>query len=247
MNAIAIDGPSASGKSTVGFRIAQCLDFLYFDTGIMYRALTWVVLERGIDIGDRDAIGRAAGNITIDIRAPGKDEIDGRQVSVSIGNQDITWEIRSSRVDQNVSAVSAIKQVRKELSRQQRSIGLSYSSATATKPGVVMVGRDIGTFVLPEAPLKIFLAAPVEERAARRFRELVSRGKRPIFSHILEDMRRRDDIDSRRDFAPLRPAGDAHKIQTLGATVPQVVNRILDLAKTQFGQRPTPATPPPDS
>lgn len=234
MNTIAIDGPAASGKSTVGFEVARELDFLFFDTGVMYRAVTWAVLDRGEAATDIPAVGRIAEHLPIEIDPPGPQQADGRQATVRIGQQDITWEIRSPQVDQNVSAVAANARVRLALTRHQRRIGLKYGSGSGEKPGVVMVGRDIGTVVLPEAPLKIYLSAPVEERAKRRYWELRERGKAADFAQVLADMRRRDEIDSQRAIAPLRPADDAVRIQTAGFSVPQIVAQILALSRTHL-------------
>ena len=241
MNAITIDGPAASGKSTVGYRVGQRLDFLFFDTGVMYRAVAWAILEEDIDSTDSDAVGRIAENLPIAISAPTSGQSDGRQATVEIGERDITWAIHSPRVDRIVSLVAANSQVRHELSGQQRRIGLAHGSGAGGQAGVVMVGRDIGTVVLPEAPLKIYLLAPVEERARRRFQEIAARGKEPDFAQILIDMRLRDDIDSHRAVAPLRPAQDAHQIQTHGSSINQIVFQILALASEQLGAEPFPS------
>ena len=238
MNAITIDGPAASGKSTVGYQVGQRLDFLFFDTGVMYRAVAWAILDRGIDSADVEAVGRVAGQLPIGVRAPGADAQDGRQATIQIGELDVTWSIRSPRVDSIVSVVAANRLVRQELSRKQRLIGLEHGSGAAEKAGVVMVGRDIGTVVLPEAPLKIYLKAPLEKRARRRFSELVERGNEADFAKILDDMRLRDQIDSERAVAPLRPARDAFQIQTDGFSVLEVVEQILPLAVKHLGVVP---------
>ncbi len=267
VNIIAIDGPAAAGKSTVGFEVAQRLDFLFFDTGIMYRAVTWAILERGIDAAASAEVGRIAESLPIEIHPPQSNQLagatsrlsdivapfnsDGRQPTVRLGDQDITWAIRTPQVDQNVSTVAANAQVRLALSRHQRRIGLMHGSGSGEKAGIVMVGRDIGTVVLPEAPLKIYLSAPVEERARRRHQELVAQGKigrrndarqlggcagqQADFTQILSDMRRRDAIDSQRAIAPLRPADDAYLIQTVGSSIKQIVDQILSLARRQLG------------
>ncbi len=239
MNAIAIDGPAASGKSTVGYLVGKRLGFVFFDTGVMYRAVAWAVLEQGIDSADGEAVGRLAEQLRIEVDAPDSDLSDGRQATILVGQADVTWAIRSPRVDSIVSEVAAYAQVRRELTRKQRRIGLAYGSGAAGKAGVVMVGRDVGTVLLPEAPLKIYLYAPLEERARRRFRELVERGREADFDRILEDMRVRDRTDSRRAVAPLRPAEDARQIQTFGATVEEVVEQILVLAAARLGVTPS--------
>lgn len=238
MNAITIDGPAASGKSTVGYQVGLHLDFLFFDTGVMYRAVAWAILDKGFESTDGAAVGRIAEQLRIEVTAPKSAENDGRQATIQVGDQDVTWAIRSPRVDRIVSLVAANGQVRQELSRQQRRIGLSHSAGAGEKAGVVMVGRDIGTVVLPEAPLKIFLNAPVEERARRRFQELATRGKDANLAQILDDMRLRDQIDSQRAVAPLRPAHDAHQIETYGASKRKVVDDILLLAKKRLGVIP---------
>ena len=196
---IAIDGPAASGKSTLAKRLAAELGYLYFDTGVMYRAITWVVLARGVDSADEAAVTSLAEAVTIDVQ-PATLE-DGRDFDVLVEGQDITWEIRSAGVEANVSQVSAYPGVRKALSAQQRRVGM--------RGRVVMVGRDIGTVVLPEAQLKIYLDASVEERARRRYDEQVARGHSVSLEAVLEAMRKRDEIDSTRDVAPLRAAQDA--------------------------------------
>jgi len=239
VNAITIDGPAASGKSTVGYQVAQSLEFIFFDTGVMYRAVAWAILDRGIDSTDVEAVGRVAEQLPIGVKAPGAEAHDGRQATIQIGELDVTWSIRSPSVDSIVSVVAANRLVRHELSRKQRSIGLEYGMGAAETAGVVMVGRDIGTVVLPEAPLKIYLEAPLEERARRRYSELVERGNEADFARILDDMRIRDQIDSERAVAPLRPAMDAFQIQTAGASVLEVVEQILQLAVKHLSVAPS--------
>lgn len=220
---IAIDGPAASGKSTLGHKLAQTLGYLYFDTGVMYRAVTLIALQQGISIGDEVAITTLAELTQIDVRPASVQ--DGRAYDVVVDGQDITWAIRRPEVDANVSPVSAYVGVRKALSTQQRRIG--------ERGRVVMVGRDIGTVVLPDAELKIYLDASVEERARRRYQELLLRGEPADYNHILGAMRRRDHIDSNRKAAPLRPASDACILCSDGLDAEQV----LELAKTMvFGR-----------
>ena len=155
---IAIDGPAASGKSTIGKRLADELGYLFFDTGVMYRAITWLTLQRGLSMNDETAITTLAETVSIDVLPPSK--ADGRACDVIVEGQDITWETRLPEVDANVSVVSAYAGVRNALSAQQRRIG--------QRGKIVMVGRDIGTVVLPKADLKIYLDATAEERARRR-------------------------------------------------------------------------------
>jgi len=219
---IAIDGPAASGKSTLGQKLAQALGYLYFDTGVMYRAVTWLALRQGVDISDEAAIITLAEQTQIDVRPPSIQ--DGRAYDVIVDGQDITWEIRRPEVDANVSPVSAYAGVRKALSTQQRRIG--------ERGNVVMVGRDIGTVILPDAELKIYLDASVRERAHRRYEEQRQRGEPANYDQILRAMRKRDKIDSSRVVAPLRPAVDALILCSDGLDA----NQVFELAKAMvFG------------
>ena len=216
---IAIDGPAASGKSTLGQRLARELDYLFFDTGAMYRAVTRVAVDRGLDIGDEAAIEAVAREIRIDVLPPSKE--DGRAADVLVDGRDVTWEIRGRKVDRNVSVVAAYKGVREALTDPQRRIAL--------RGRVVMVGRDIGTVVIPEADLKIYLIASAEERARRRYEEIVARRGAADHDEILAGVRERDRIDSTRHHAPLRPASDAVQINSDGLTADQVYERVLAL------------------
>ena len=218
-NIIAIDGPAASGKSTLGKALADDLGYLYFDTGVMYRAVTWLVLQNGLNMDDEGAITHLAESALIDVRPPSTQ--DGRGYDVWIGPEDITWEIRRPEVDANVSVVSAYPGVRHALSSQQRRIGL--------RGRVIMVGRDIGTVVLPEADLKIYLDATVEERARRRYLEVTARGERADYASILEAMKIRDQIDSTREVSPLRPADDAVILDSDGLSLDQVIAKARQL------------------
>ena len=216
---IAIDGTVASGKSTIGGLLAERLGYTYLDTGAMYRAVTWVALEEGIDIADEEAITGLAESVEINITLPTVD--DGRQYTVYADGQDVTWQIRRAEVNANVSPVSAYPGVRKALTDQQRQIG--------GQGRIVMVGRDIGTVVLAEANLKIYLDAIVEERARRRYREILERGEEADYEEVLAAMRRRDKIDSEREAAPLRPAGDAIIIDTTELSIAEVLARVEEL------------------
>jgi cytidylate kinase len=215
---IAIDGPAASGKSTLGLRLADELGYLYFDTGVMYRAVTWAALDRGLDVRDEAAVTRLAEQIQIDVRPASK--ADSRSNDILVDEQDASWAIRSPEVEAHVSLVSAYPGVRKALMIAQRRVG--------QRGRVVMVGRDIGTVVLPEADIKIYLDASVEERARRRYAELVDRGEPADYEDILTAMRRRDQIDSTRKVAPLRPAPDARILSSNGLDADQVVALIKD-------------------
>lgn len=218
---IAIDGPAASGKSTLGFRLADVLGYLYFDTGLMYRAVTWLALNQGIDTSDEAAVTRLAEDVPIEVTAPSLE--DGRACDVVVDGHDITWEIRKPEVDSNVSVVSAYPGVRKALTTQQRRIGM--------RGRVVMVGRDIGTVVLPEADLKIYLDASPEERASRRHREIVERGGRVSYADVLGKVIDRDRIDSTRAVAPLKPAADAVILDSDALDADEVFEKACDLCK----------------
>jgi CMP/dCMP kinase len=240
---VAIDGPAASGKSTIGGLLAERLGYLYFDTGVMYRAVTWAALERGIAIEDEAAVTRLAETLNIEILppsegapgaghllrcpAPGPPEPnapdDGRQYTVLADGVDITWQIRSAEVNRQVSPVSAYVGVREALTVKQRRIG--------AVGGVVMVGRDIGTVVLPQAEVKIYLDASVEERARRRYREMIERGQDAEYDVVLAELRRRDRIDSSREAAPLRAADDAILLDSTDLSIEEVVERALALVR----------------
>jgi cytidylate kinase len=218
---IAIDGPAASGKSTLGHRLADELGYLFFDTGVMYRAVTWLALQRGVDVNDEAAVTRLAETTQIDV-APSSED-DGRACDVLADGVDITWETRRHEVDANVSVVSAYAGVRQALSAQQRRIGL--------RGKVVMVGRDIGTVVLPEADLKVYLDASAEERARRRYDEVRARGGNPDYQEILDKVIQRDRIDSTRAVAPLRPAEDAVLLDSDKLDADEVFERVKTLCK----------------
>jgi len=174
---IAIDGPAASGKSTLGLKVARELGYLFFDTGVMYRAVTWIALDHDIDVNNEAKITALAEETSIDVAPASKS--DGRACDVLVAGKDITWETRLPMVDANVSVVSAYRGVRAALSKQQRRIG--------QRGKIVMVGRDIGTIVLPEADLKIYLDASAEERARRRFNEMIVRGASVNYEDVLNE------------------------------------------------------------
>jgi len=225
---ITIDGPAASGKSTLGKWLADDLGYLFFDTGVMYRAITWAALEKGIKINREEEISKLAEETNIDVRPPSV--LDSRNCDIFVDNQDITWEIRRREVEQNVSQVSAYERVRSALSAQQRRIGL--------RGRVVMVGRDIGTVVLPEAEMKIFLVASATERARRRYTEKISRGETADFSEILKGIRDRDEYDSDREFAPLRAAPDAIILDTDRQNAQEAYEQLYRLVMEQANQDP---------
>jgi len=218
---IAIDGPAASGKSTLGLRLANELGYLFFDTGLMYRAVTWIALDHDIDVNDEEKVTALAEESPIDVAPASKS--DGRACDVLVAGKDITWETRLPAVDENVSIVSAYAGVRAALSEQQRRIG--------KRGKVVMVGRDIGTIVLPDADLKIYLDATAEERARRRFDEMTKRGAQVNFDDILAKVIERDRIDSTRDVAPLKAADDAIVVDSNRMNEDEVLKQVLGLCK----------------
>ena len=217
---IAIDGPTAVGKTTVGRLLAQRMGCLFVDTGVMYRAVTASAIEEGMDIADEDAVTNLAKSINIRIVG---DAAPGAQ-RVMVDDQDVTGKIRSQSVDKQVSVVSSYGGVRDAMVAQQR--------AMVSEGGVVMVGRDIGTVVLPDAKLKIYLTASLHARAKRRQAELEAQGSSVDFEATMEDMERRDRIDSEREHSPLKPALDAIPVDTSHLTADQVVERIVELWRT---------------
>lgn len=206
---IAIDGPVASGKSAVGGAVARKLGYRFVDTGMMYRAVTWQALERGIDTDDEAALAKLAEDAKIEV-AEGRVLIDG---------VDTTGRLRSQRVGERVSLVSRVPGVRTAMVERQRLL--------AAEGGIVMAGRDIGTVVLPDAPLKVYLDASPEERVRRRHAELVGSASP---EQVREELALRDAIDKEREASPLRPANDAVIIDTGHLSLEQVVDRILELA-----------------
>jgi cytidylate kinase len=220
-NTIAIDGPAASGKSTLGKLLADTLGFLFFDTGVMYRAITWVAYLSSVPYENEPEITALAEETNIDVRPA--TQKDGRPYDVLANGEDITWQIRFPEVDFNVSLVSSYSGVRKALTKLQRGIGL--------RGNVVMVGRDIGTVVLPDAALKIYLDASVEQRALRRYNELIIRSEDAVYAEILSAMRERDRFDSNRDIAPLKVAGDAVIICSDDMDIDQVLEKAVELAQ----------------
>lgn len=214
---IAIDGPAGSGKSTIGEKLARQLGYLYIDTGAMYRAVAWLAWEREININDGPTLGKLARQAEIEISRPLI--ADGRQYTVIVHGRDITWDIRATNVTRAVSLVSAHPEVRSVLIAQQRRLG--------ERGHVVMVGRDIGAVVLPEAELKIYLTASLKERARRRLAELADRrGKNdtaiPSLEAMMNEIQLRDDTDREN----MLPAKDAVFIETDHLSVSQVLAEI---------------------
>lgn len=214
---IAIDGPAGAGKSTVAKRIADALHYLYIDTGAMYRAATWLVVQKGISFDDRDAIVKAVSESKIELR-PGHDE---EKILVFVNDEEVTKLIRSQNITKLVSKLAAIGAVRQHLVNQQRQLAMAG--------GVVLDGRDIGTVVLPDANVKIFLTASPAVRAKRRLLELQAAGENPDYDTLLKDIIERDQMDSNREIAPLRMADDAIAILSDKMTVDEVVAHIIKL------------------
>jgi pantoate ligase/cytidylate kinase len=224
---VAIDGPAGAGKSTVARLLAEKLGLLYLDTGAMYRALTWLVLQSGVAIDDEPAVAELVSQCEIEFRSQETEDSTSQTLpsNILINGCDVTQQIRSLEVTAQVSAIAAQPAVRKELVRQQRRYG--------QKGGVVIEGRDIGTHVFPDAELKIYLTASVQERARRRQQDLMNQGKGEISLEELEQaIYERDRKDSTRALAPLRKAADAIEVKTDGMTIPEVLEHIAQFYET---------------
>ncbi|HEY7064000.1 MAG TPA: (d)CMP kinase [Chloroflexota bacterium] len=216
---IAIDGPAAVGKTTVGRRVADRLAWTFLDTGVLYRALAWLGQQDGIAPDDDARLAALARDLDAQVTRPSK--ADGREADVRVHGVDVTWNIRSQAVDRVVSIIAALPEVRAALIPAQR-------RAAQAGPAVV-VGRDIGTVIFPDAALKVYLEATEDERARRRAAELAERGPAPGRAAVLADLRRRDMLDSGREHAPLAAAADAVRVGTDGRSVDEVVEAILAL------------------
>ncbi len=222
---IAIDGPAGAGKSTIGALVAERLGYLYLDTGAMYRAVALLALRKRIHSEEGGALATLAREAHIAIGPPTKR--DGRAYSVLVGGEDVTWAIRGSDVDRTVSQVARHPAVRAAMVEEQRRM--------ASRGRVVMVGRDIGTVVLPDAELKVFLTASANERARRRGEELSARGVVRPREELFREILRRDQLDSERLVAPLRAAPDAVVIETDGHTVGEALERVLHVVAERSG------------
>jgi cytidylate kinase len=215
---IAIDGPAGAGKSTVAKKVADVLGYLYIDTGAMYRAVTWLSMKLNLQMSDRQGITKLAAESNIELRPPAT---AGELMRVFINGEEVTKEIRTQKVTQKTSTVAAFASVREHMVEQQRQM--------AKKGGVVLDGRDIGTVVLPDADLKIFLTASAEVRAKRRLAELIASGEHPDYPALLKDIIDRDQKDSNRVIAPLRMADDSILLLTDNMTAEEVVSHIVQL------------------
>lgn len=211
--AIAIDGPAAAGKSTVAKKIAEQLNYIYIDTGAMYRALTYKALQESIPLSDEKKLFELIKQSTISLQQ------DDHKQAVIIDNENVTDAIRNEDVTNNVSIVAQHRLVREEMVKQQKQL--------AAERGVVMDGRDIGTHVIPDAEVKIFLIASVEERAIRRHEENVSKGFTSDLEKLKEEIAHRDKLDSEREVSPLIKAEDAIEIDTTSLSIDEVTQKIL--------------------
>ncbi|MGN8647090.1 (d)CMP kinase [Gracilibacillus sp. HCP3S3_G5_1] len=215
--AIAIDGPAAAGKSTVAKIVAKKLGYIYIDTGAMYRSLTYSVLDNQIDINNTELVIGHLHDIIIDINA---------DQQVFINHQNVTDAIRTEEVSKNVSAIASIPEVREEMVKRQKKL--------AEKRAVVMDGRDIGTHVIPDAEVKVFLIASVEERAKRRHTENVQKGFPSDLEQIKQDIEKRDKMDSERKVSPLKKADGAVEIDTTSLSIEEVAEKILSLVNNKM-------------
>ncbi len=216
---VAIDGPSGAGKSTLARRIAEDLRFTYLDTGAIYRALALKILRRAVDLNDTATLSAIVNDTAIDLR-----ESNG-QLHVFLDGEDVSASIRTPEVSQMASRASALAMVRRRLLDLQRALG--------RRGNVVAEGRDIGTVVFPDAQVKIFLNASIEERARRRCDELRAAGRAVSLHETIREMEERDKRDSERDIAPLRKADDAVALDSSGLTADGVAEKVLQLIKSE--------------
>lgn len=217
---IAIDGPAGAGKSTIAKMIASKYSFIYVDTGAMYRTMALFYLRQGTDVSDEIAVSGLCDDIKVDIQY-----IGGKQHLV-LNGEDVTDLIRTEEVGNTASKISVFGSVRKKLVNLQKDL--------AKTTDVVMDGRDIGTVVLPDARVKIYLTASVETRAKRRYNELVEKGETPDISVIEADIRSRDERDMTREISPLRKADDAVEVDSSNMTIDEVVDAISDIIEDRL-------------
>jgi len=218
---IAIDGLAGSGKSTTARNVASKLGFLYLDTGAMYRAVTMAVLSDSIDLKDEKAIKSCVGSIEIDFDRTGS--------RVFLNGKDISHEIRGEKVTSNVSAVSALPQVREKMVQLQRKIAGERDS--------IVEGRDIGTVVFPDADIKFFMIAEITERAKRRCKDLLKLNVERELKQIVQDLKLRDELDSSRELSPLKKAVDAIEVNTTTMTINQQIDLIVSHAKERLEKK----------
>jgi cytidylate kinase len=214
---IAVDGPTGAGKSTVSQKLAEKLGYLYLDTGAMYRAAALLAMRKGLDLDDPESAKKIVNGLKIDLikRSNG--------LQVLLNGEDVSEAIRGPEMGMAASRISRHRVIREKLWELQRRLG--------EKGGVVAEGRDIGTVVFPNADYKFFVTASAEERASRRFKELKGKGFKVIYAEILEDVKKRDEQDSNRELAPLKPAENAVIIDTTSLDIDQAVERIIGCIK----------------
>lgn len=217
---IALDGTAASGKSTIGLLVARRLGYTYFDTGLLYRAVTLLAIRQRVSPDDEPRLAALAADLAFAVR----------DKTALLNGEDVTTVLRSPAVNRHVSAVSALPQVRAALLEQQRRL--------AAPGSIVMIGRDIGTVVLPDAHLKLFLTASAEVRAQRRYQELRDRGEHVTYAATLAALQRRDRLDSSRPTAPLKLAADAMMLDTTCLSIPAVVEQVLAAVHRVAAQHP---------
>lgn len=218
---IAIDGPAGAGKSTISRLLARKLGYRYLDTGAMYRAITYLALEQGIDIHDTEEIVQLSRNIDLNITPPDENNVS----HVFINGRDVTDRLRTKEVDLNVSTVAKNRAVRELMTEMQRNIAKSGN--------IILDGRDIGTRVLPDADFKFFITASLEERARRRWKELKDKGLEVSLAEIEKEIAERDLEDSTREIAPLVKAEDAILIDTSHLSIPEVLDKLLSYIKDE--------------
>jgi len=219
---IAIDGPAAVGKSTMGKLIARELGFLYIDTGAIYRAITWKVLKNNININDEEMISNLVSDTCITIERANKKSLND-YYHIFVDGEDVTEGIRNPRIDQSVSHIARLPKIRKQLIYLQREL--------AEKGNIVMEGRDIGSVILPKADIKFYFTASEEERIKRRYKELINKGYSIDYKVVKKQIIQRDKIDSKRKYAPLIKAKDAILIDSTEKSIEEVKDKILEIIK----------------
>ncbi|HDR4419517.1 TPA: (d)CMP kinase [Bacillus cereus] len=219
---IAIDGPAAAGKSTVAKVVAKKLSYVYIDTGAMYRAITYAALEQKVDIENEEQLMKVVKNVKIEFQQGESTQL------VFLNGQDVSEVIRTPEVTNRVSIVAKHRLVREEMVRRQQEL--------AEKGGVVMDGRDIGTHVLPDAEVKIFMLASVEERAERRHLENMNKGFDSNLEQLKEEIAQRDKLDSEREVSPLKKADDALELDTTSLSIEEVVQKIMSIVSGVFAK-----------